>query len=254
MATIFKHKQGHNGRTEAEQDLRINLAAAYRLCAKYGWDDALATHISVRLPGPEHHFLINPYGLLFSEVTASSLVKIDLSGRPVGETPHDINPAGFIIHSAIHAAREDAKCIIHLHTVPGVAVSAQKNGLLPLSPYAMFLHGMLGYHDFEGVTLNLGEQPRIVAALGEGVALFLRNHGTLTVGETIPQAFQRMYLMERACQIQVAALAGGGEVILPDSSITDNARKQFRSGFGDSAERTWAALIRTLESDPSYRD
>jgi ribulose-5-phosphate 4-epimerase/fuculose-1-phosphate aldolase len=253
MGAIAKRAGGSSETSRIEYDLRVNLAVAYRLCAKYGWDDALATHISVRLPGPDHHFLINPYGLLFEEVTASSLVKIDLDGNPVEETPYDVNPAGFLIHSAIHRAREDAKCIIHLHTVSGVAISAQKQGLLPISPYAMFLQGLLGYHDFEGVTLNFDEQPRIVAALGQGVALILRNHGTLTIGETIPEAFQRMYLLERACTIQLAALSSGADLVIPNEVIVNNMWRQFRSGFGDSADRTWVALARSLGDDPSYR-
>jgi ribulose-5-phosphate 4-epimerase/fuculose-1-phosphate aldolase len=177
--------------SDAEFALRLNLAAAYRLIARYGWDDALATHMSVRVPGPAHHFLINPYGLLFSEITASSLVKIDLAGEPVEDTDFEVNRAGFIIHSAIHAAREDAKCIVHLHTVAGTAVSTQKDGLLPLTPPAMLPYGHIGYHDFEGVTVNEDERPRIVAPLENNIVVFFRNHGTLSVGESIPEASPR---------------------------------------------------------------
>src|SRR5687768_2898865 len=189
----------------AEWEQRVNLAACYRLVAMYGWADLIFTHISARVPGPEHHFLINPYGMLFDEITASSLVKIDLSGAKVEESPYDVNPAGFTIHSAIHAAREDAQCVLHVHSRNGVAVSAQKEGVLPISQQSMFVLASLGYHDYEGVALTDDEKPRLVHDLGDNNFLMLRNHGLLTVAETIPDAFLFMYLFESACSIQLRA-------------------------------------------------
>lgn len=240
---------------EAERRLRIDLAAAYRLVALFGWDDLLATHLSVRLPGPEHRFLINPLGLLFEEITASSLVKIDLDGNIVGSTPCRINPAGFTIHSAIHAARADAQCVIHLHTVDGIAVSSQAQGLLPLNQTAMLMNGRLAYHDFEGIALNHDERPRLVADLGSNTAMILRNHGTLAVGTSIADAFQTIYFLERACAIQVAAQAGGAALRTPDAAIQALVTKQV-ADFGDLADRLlWPALLRRLDrANPGYRD
>src|SRR3954470_18480098 len=174
---------------EAEWKLRVDLAACYRLVALYGWDDLLFTHISARIPGPEHHFLINPYGMTFDEITASSLVKIDHDARKVLDSSYEINPAGFTIHSAIHAARDDAKCVLHTHSVNGVAVSAQKGGVLPLSQQSTFVLSSLGYHDYEGVALNADEKPRLVRDLGDKSFLMLRNHGILTVGPSVADAF-----------------------------------------------------------------
>src|SRR5512139_1861296 len=186
----------------AEWRQRVDLAACYRLVALYGWDDLIFTHISARVPGPEHHFLINPYGWMFREITASSLVKVDLHGRKVDDSPHEINPAGFTIHSAIHAAREDADCVLHVHSVNGVAVSAQDEGLLPLSQHSMFVLASLGYHDYEGVALEAGEKPRLVRDLGANRFLMLRNHGLLTVGRSVAEAFVAMYFFETSCMIQ----------------------------------------------------
>ena len=185
--------------SEEEWKLRVDLAACYRLVAHYHWDDLVFTHISARLPGPEHHFLINPYGMTFDEITASSLVKIDLDGKKLLDSPYEINPAGFTIHSAIHAAREDAKCVLHTHSINGVAVSATKAGVLPLSQQSTFVLGSLGYHDYEGVALNAEEKPRLVRDLGDKTFFMLRNHGLLTVGSTIADAFLAMYLFESAC-------------------------------------------------------
>src|SRR5215471_6525179 len=181
--------------TEAEWQTRVDLAAAYRLVAHYGWDDLIFTHISARVPGGEHHFLLNPYGMMFDEVTASSLVKVDLEGKVVMETPYFINPAGFTIHSAVHAAREDALCVMHLHTIAGIAVSAQRDGLLPLSQQSMFPLASLAYHDYEGLALNDDEKQRLVHDLGSGNYLILRNHGLLTVGRTVAEAFLGMYTL-----------------------------------------------------------
>src|SRR5215218_782459 len=198
--------------SEAERAVRVDLAACYRLVAMYGWDDLIFTHISARVPGPEHHFLINPYGTTFDEITASSLVKVDLEGRKVLEGSGDINPAGFVIHSAVHAAREDANCALHVHSVNGVAVSAQEEGLLPLSQHSMFALSSLAYHDYEGVALDDDEKPRLVRDLGDKRFLMLRNHGLLTVGRSVAEAFVAMYFFEAACMIQIRAQGGGGKL------------------------------------------
>jgi ribulose-5-phosphate 4-epimerase/fuculose-1-phosphate aldolase len=241
----------------AERELRIDLAAAYRLIALQGWDDDIANHISVRVPGPGNHFLINPFGVLFEEITASMLVKVDLEGNIVdgGTTDLGINKAGFVIHSAIHAAREQAHAIVHCHTIAGTAVSAQKQGLLPIGPLALLLLGKVAYHDFEGITVDEDEKPRIVADLGDKWALILRNHGTISVGRTIPQAYQRMYWLERSCQQQVAALAGGRELTLPPQAMADRVQLQNRDGFADLADRSWSAQLRRLDRiDPGFRN
>src|SRR5687768_2532192 len=204
---------------DQEWQARVDLAAAYRLAAHYGWDDLIFTHISARVPGPDHHFLINPYGMMFDEIKASSLVKVDLNGRIVNDTPYIINPAGFTIHSAVHAAREDALCVMHLHTDYGIAVSAQKDGLLPISQQALFPLSSLGYHDYEGLALNDAEKPRLIADLGTKNNLILRNHGLLTIGESAAEAFLSMYILERACRIQILAQSGGAELVTVPQQI-----------------------------------
>jgi ribulose-5-phosphate 4-epimerase/fuculose-1-phosphate aldolase len=241
--------------SEAERRLRVDLAALYRIVAMYGWDDLLATHISVRLPGPQHHFLINPLGWFFDEITASSLVKVDLDGNVLEERAVEINPAGFTIHSAVHGARPDAQCVIHLHTIAGIAVASQAEGLLPLNQTAMLLSGRVAYHDYEGIALDPDERSRLVADLGSRNAMILRNHGTLAVGSSVGDAFQTMYFLERACAIQVAALSGGATPSIPPSSVQDVVTRQTAS-FGDIADRLlWPAMLRRLErSDRSYRD
>jgi ribulose-5-phosphate 4-epimerase/fuculose-1-phosphate aldolase len=240
----------------SEWQIRLDLAAAYRLVALYGWDDLVFTHISARVPGPEHHFLINPYGMTFDEITASSLVKIDLQGNKVGDSPHPINPAGFTIHSAVHAAREDARCVLHVHSINGVAVSAQKKGLLPISQQAMLVLGRLSYHDYEGVALLEDEKPRLVRDLGQSSLLMLRNHGLLSVGETVADAFVNMYVLEAACAIQLRAQAGGGELIEIAPRLIEGAAAQSRQvtrGVGAGA-LAWPALLRKLDRiDPSWR-
>jgi len=241
--------------TKAEWDQRVNLAACYRLVAMYGWDDLVFTHISARVPGREHHFLINPYGMTFAEVTASSLVKIDLDGNKVMKSPFDINPAGFVIHSAIHAAREDAICVLHTHSLNGTAVSVQKQGLLPLSQKSTFILASLAYHDYEGLAVSEDEKVRLVRDLGEKRFLMLRNHGLITVGETVADAFLFMYQFEAACTIQVRAQATPGEMILisPDVLATVSKRlKQVLRGTGGAL--VWPALLRKLDqSDKTYR-
>jgi ribulose-5-phosphate 4-epimerase/fuculose-1-phosphate aldolase len=238
-----------------EWEQRVALAACYRLVAQFGWDDLVFTHISARIPGPEHHFLINPYGLTFDEVTASNLVKVDLAGRKVMDGPHDVNPAGFTIHSAIHAAREDAGCVLHVHSINGIAVSAQRGGLLPLSQHSIFVLADLAYHDYEGVALNADEKPRLVRDLGDRRFLILRNHGLLTVGSTVADAFVAMYLLEASCMIQVRAQAGGGALIPIGQHIVDGATDQWRKvTHGAGGAIAWPALLRRLDRlDPAYR-
>jgi ribulose-5-phosphate 4-epimerase/fuculose-1-phosphate aldolase len=240
----------------AEWRTRVDLAAAYRLVALFGWDDLVFTHISARVPGRHDEFLINPYGLLFEEITASSLVKVDLHGRKLDESPYPVNPAGFTIHSAIHEARPDAQCVLHTHTLNGVAVSAQRRGVLPLSQQSIFVLASLGVHDYEGVALRDDEKPRLVADLGSRTFLLLRNHGLLTVGPTIADAFVAMYLLESVCAIQVRAQAGGAELVAVDPSIIATAREQAAGatrGIGAGA-LTWPALLRRLDRlDPGFR-
>lgn len=237
-----------------EWQLRVDLAATYRLVAMHGWDDMIFTHISVRVPGPEHHFLINPYGLLFEEITASSLVKIDLEGNIVMDSPYFVNPAGFTIHSAIHSAREDAHCVLHLHTDDGVAVSAQKEGLLPLSQTAMLVRTNLAYHDYEGVALNLDERDRLIEDIGDKKLMMLRNHGTLAVGENCALAFLAIYFLERACTVQVRAI--GAELNMPSQTALDTTAEQSASLFKQGVDGlAWPALLRKLDRlDPSFRE
>src|SRR5437867_7550601 len=198
MSAVPKSSSVRDQISTGEWQARVDLAAAYRLVALYGWDDLIFTHISARVPGADHHFLLNPYGMMFDEVTASSLLKIDLAGNKVMDSSYFINPAGFTIHSAVHEAREDALCVMHLHTDYGIAVSAQKDGLLPISQQAMFASASLAYHDYEGLALNEEEKPRLVADLGDKSHMILRNHGLLTVGRTAAEAFLAMFLLERA--------------------------------------------------------
>jgi ribulose-5-phosphate 4-epimerase/fuculose-1-phosphate aldolase len=239
-----------------EWQTRVDLAAAYRLVALYGWDDLIFTHISARVPGPEHHFLLNPYGMMFEEVTASSLVKVDLAGNKVMQSPYFVNPAGFTIHSAVHAAREDALCVMHLHTDYGIAVSAQKDGLLPISQQAMLARASLAYHDYEGLALNEDEKPRLVADLGDKQQMILRNHGLLTVGRTTAEAFLAMFLLERACKIQILSQSGGAELVNVPDPILRMVESQVKAvTVGQGAALTWPGLLRKLDrSDPSYRD
>ncbi len=237
-----------------EWQLRVDLAATYRLVAHYGWDDMIFTHISVRVPGPEHHFLINPYGMLFEEITASSLVKIDLEGNIVMDSPYFVNPAGFTIHSAIHMAREDAQCVLHLHTDDGVAVSAQQDGLMPLSQFAMLVRPHLAYHDYEGVALDLDERERLIRDIGEKHTMLLRNHGTLSVGENCAMAFMAIYFLERACATQVRTMSAKPH--MPSQEAIDTVDEQSASLFQPGIDAlAWPALLRKLDRlDPSYRD
>ncbi|MEN8720941.1 MAG: class II aldolase/adducin family protein [Oceanococcaceae bacterium] len=240
--------------TDAEWQLRVDLAAAYRLVALFGWDDLVFTHLTARVPGPEHHFLINPYGHMFEEITASSLVKIDLEGNTVGESPYPVNPAGFVIHSAIHAAREDAQVVMHTHSLNGVAVSAQEAGVLPLSQQSIFVLSSLGYHDYEGVALRDDEKPRLVADLGSNAFLMLRNHGLLTVGSSVADTFLAMYLFEATCTIQVRALAGAGVMREVPEAIIAGAQQQAQQATrGLGGQLVWPGLLRRLDRvNPGY--
>jgi ribulose-5-phosphate 4-epimerase/fuculose-1-phosphate aldolase len=239
-----------------EWKARVDLAAAYRLVAYYGWDDLIFTHISARVPGADHHFLLNPYGMMFDEVTASSLVKVDLQGNIVMPSPYAINPAGFTIHSAVHAAREDALCVMHLHTEHGIAVSAQKDGLLPISQQSLFVLASLGYHDYEGLALDENEKPRLVSDLGNKTYMILKNHGLLTVGPSASEAFLAMFILERACRIQILAQSGGSVLTNIADPILDRVSMQLRVvTMGQGAELAWPGLLRKLDKiDPSYRD
>src|SRR5450631_1039121 len=238
----------------AEWALRVDLAACYRLVAVYGWTDLIFTHISARVPGPEHHFLINPYGLMFDEITASSLVKVDRNGNKVIESPFTVNPAGFVIHSAVHAAREDIQCVLHTHTRAGVAVSAQKCGVLPISQQSTFVLASLAYHDYEGVAFRDEEKPRLQADLGDRNFLMLRNHGLLTVGRTIADAFLSMYIFESACQIQLSAQAGGELTPVHPQIVSGVAQAMKVQTDGLGAAFVWPSLLRKLERiDTGYK-
>ncbi len=233
-----------------EWALRVELAAAYRLVARFGWSDLVFTHISARLPAEQ--FLINPYGLGFDEITASSLLKIDAECNKVLESPFPVNPAGFTIHACVHAARPDVGCVLHTHTRCGVAVSAQRRGLLPISQQATLVLPRLGYHDYEGIALRADEQPRLQRDLGSRNALILRNHGLLTVGAAVADAFVLMYLLETACQIQIAAQ--GVELIEVGADVLQGAAAAARAvTAGQGAGIAWPALLRSLErTDPDY--
>jgi ribulose-5-phosphate 4-epimerase/fuculose-1-phosphate aldolase len=235
---------------------RVDLAACYRLIAHFGWDDLVFTHISARVPGT-HDFLINPYGLMFEEVTASNLVRVDLSGNKTLPSPHEINPAGYTIHSAIHEVRDDAGCVLHLHTMAGIAVSAQQQGLLPISQQATLITASLSYHDYEGLALNPDEKPRLQAHLGNTRHMILRNHGLLTVGRTISDAFVAMYSLQRACEIQLLAQAGGNaQLINIPQAVLDTVPEYLRLVTrGAGAGIVWPALLRKMDRlDAGYRE
>ena len=239
-----------------EWKLRVDLAAAYRLVAAYGWSDLIFTHISARIPGPEHHFLINPYGLMFDEITASSLIKIDQSCNKLSDSPYPVNPAGFTIHSCIHEVRDDAGCVLHTHSRAGVGVSAQKGGLLPVSQQSTIILNSIAYHDYEGIALYAEEKPRLQASLGKANNLILRNHGLLAVGRTIPDAFLTMYFLETACRIQIDAQAGGEVILIGPAPMEANKNAMEMATAGQSAANlAWPALLRKLDrQNPGYAD
>ena len=249
------------GQIRTEPELRVQLAACYRLVAHFGMDDLIYNHISARVPGTDGHFLINPYGLLFSEVTASCFVKIDLDGNLVEPSDYTVNRAGFVIHSAIHAAREDAVCVLHTHSEAATAISTLEAGLLPISQFAMRFHGRVGRHEYEGVAIDTDERRRLSENLGRHNVLLLRNHGVLTVGRTIPEAFILMYYFEKAARVQLmatGAVAGGAQLHLPDPAVSERTARQFEDQEGDilsPGAREWPAFIRLLDRiDPTYRN
>lgn len=244
--------------SEGEWQARVELAAAYRLTALMGWTDMLGTHISCRVPGTEDHFLINPYGLLFEEITASSLIKCDPEGNKLSDSPYEVNHAGFVIHSAIHMGAPEAHAVMHCHTQYGVAVSSQKQGLLPITQMALTAMHLVRYHDYEGVAEALSERERLVADLGDGGMMILRNHGTLTVGTTVAEMFARMYRLERACKFQIATTSGGAEINTLPQEVIDYTIEQSRhiyakGGRAEGGKLQWAALLRKLDREnPGY--
>jgi ribulose-5-phosphate 4-epimerase/fuculose-1-phosphate aldolase len=246
--------------SEDERRLRVRLAATYRIVDHLGWTDTIYGHATLRVPGPERHFLINPWGLRYDEVGASNLVKIDLEGNIVGRSNYPVNRAGFVIHSAIHGAREDALCVLHTHTIAGMAVAAQDEGLLPISMYATGFHGRIAYHDYEGPSLRTDERARLVADLGEKKVMILRNHGLLTCGATLEEAFILMYRLQRACEIQLAAQAGGAPLTVPPAEVCEEAAAlsdEFLSGNeGQSVGKLeYESFLRMVDRiDPSYRN
>ncbi len=239
---------------KTERDLRIELAAAYRLIALFEMDDTIYTHLTARLPGEDHHFLINPYGMGFDEITASSLVKIDTEGRKLDASAWPVNPPGFVIHSAVHMARKDVCSVMHTHTRAGMAVAATQRGLLPISQFALEFHDRLGYHDYEGIATDLAERARLVRDLGNHNAMILRNHGLLTVGRTVAEAFYLLYYLEQSCRVQVAAQSTGDSLRLVGPNLAEHTAQQCEMGAG-KGERLWQAMLRKLDRiDPSYKD
>jgi ribulose-5-phosphate 4-epimerase/fuculose-1-phosphate aldolase len=240
-----------------EWQARVDLAACYRLTALYGWTDLIYTHISARVPGTDNQFLLNPFGLMFEEITASSLVKLDTDGEIIMESPYSINAAGFTIHSAVHQAKHEMACVMHTHTVAGMAISAQKCGLLPLAQTALQFYNALSYHDYEGIAFDLEERDRLIASLGDNSAMILRNHGLLTCGRSIAEAFTTMHSLEKSCSLQIAAQAGG-ELVLPPKEVCEHAAAQFNSNddvsTGDTLNKlAWEALLRKLDREnPGY--
>ncbi len=250
-STDFENLQGKV--SPEEWDTRVALAACYRLMDKFGMTDMIYNHITARIPGPEEHLLINLYGLLYKEITASSLVRIDLDGNIVSKqnTDYGINKSGYVIHGCIHRARPDVKCVIHTHTRAGMAVSAMRQGLLPITQTASRFHGHLGYHEFEGPAIDLGEQQRLLADLGPHNAMILRNHGLLTCGASVPQAFNLMYQLEMSCRAQVDAMAAGAELALPSSEILEKSALLYQPGTRRPyGELEWHALLRLLDAEP----
>ncbi len=243
---------------QEEWDLRVQLAAAYRIVDHLGWCELIYGHISLRIPGPEHHFLINPYGLRYDEVTASSLVKIDLDGEVVEPTHHSINPAGFVIHSAVHEHRENAHCVMHTHTRSGMAVAALECGLLPISMNASSFYQQIAYHEYEGSQLFLEEREKLAQDIGSANAIILRNHGLITVGQSVAEAFLHMYRLESACQVQLDAMACGQPLVTPSEAVLERSARQmaqFAQHAADVGQLEFDALVRLMDQkDPSFRN
>ena len=255
MSTVTAFHPPPSPRALSEKEVRVELAACYRLVAHFGMDDLVFTHISARVPGTTDHFFINPYGSHFSEITASSLVKIDLDGNLVEHANHTVNQAGFVIHSAVHAARHDVECVLHTHTRAGVAISCLAEGLLPLNQFSLQFFNRIGYHDYEGVALDLDERQRLVADLGDRRIVILRNHGLLTAGRTIAEAFSLMYYLDQSCRIQLEIMASGGKMLRVSDATGEKVARQFERNGVPAGQREWPALLRILDrQDPSYRD
>jgi ribulose-5-phosphate 4-epimerase/fuculose-1-phosphate aldolase len=251
--SLSRRRPANEPVSEAAWLVRVDLAACYRLAAREGWDDLIYTHISARVPGPEHHFLINPFGMSFDEISASSLVKIDLDGTIVGDSPYGVNKAGFVIHSAVHEAR-GVGCVMHTHTESGMAVSIMKGGLLPVSQHAMLFHNRLAYHDYEGLALEADEKDRLVADLGNHGSMILRNHGFLTTGASVAEAFVRMFYLEKAAAAQLRAQASGDEIVVPPPEVCEKTARQFEGDSLPCGSREWPAMLRRLDrEDPTYK-
>jgi ribulose-5-phosphate 4-epimerase/fuculose-1-phosphate aldolase len=255
MSTLAHFRAPPTQQELSEREVRVQLAACYRLIAHFGLDDVVFTHISARVPGTTDHFFINPYGLHFSEITASNLVKIDTEGNLVGDSEYPVNKAGFVIHSAIHAARHDVACVLHTHTRAGVAVSSIAEGLLPLNQFSLQFYNRIAYHDYEGVALDEDERERLVADIGDKRILILRNHGLLTAGRTIPEAFSLMYYLDQSCRVQLDIMASGGKMLLVPGQVAEKTARQFERNDNTTGQREWPALLRILDKqDTSYRN
>jgi ribulose-5-phosphate 4-epimerase/fuculose-1-phosphate aldolase len=243
------------GMTDAEWKARVDLAAAYRLAFRNGWDDVIYTHISMRVPGTEDHFLINPFGMAFEEICASNLVKIDHEGRIIGDSPHSVNRAGFVIHSAVHRGRPEVNCVMHLHTEAGMGLSMLKCGLLPLSQHAMMFYNRIGYHGYEGVALDIDEQQRLIADLGTHNAMILYNHGFLTAGLSVGDAYLRMAYLEKSARSQMMAMATGQELVQPPPEVCELTATQLNNTQRPVGEFEWPAMVRRLDrEDPTFRN
>jgi ribulose-5-phosphate 4-epimerase/fuculose-1-phosphate aldolase len=253
MAQVTALQQRSEAQSAGERETRIALAACYRLIAHYGMDDLIYTHISARVPGHADHFLINPFGMMFHEVTASSLVKIDHHGKIVEDNGHPVNEAGFVIHSAVHMARPEINCVLHTHTRAGVAVSCLEGGLMHMSQHSAMFYGRVAYHDYEGIALDTDERSRLVRDLGEKPAMILRNHGLLTAGRSVPEAFVLMYYLEQCCRTQIDLMGSGGKVTRLSDNVLQHTAQQFAGIPG--GDREWPALTRLLDAkDPSYKN
>lgn len=255
---MSKNEQQFQEWTDTERALRVQLAAAYRMVDMYGWSELIYSHLTVRVPGPDHHFLINPYGLTYDEVTASNLVKIDLDGRVVGDSTYGVNPAGFIIHSAIHAHADDNVCVMHTHSTAGMALAALQDPLRPISIYAASVFGRLSIHEFEGISTDPAERERLVAHLGKNRSMILRNHGILVTGRSVPEAFLRLFRLERACAVQLAALSAGPVVTMNDELASHCSHQvegfSQQAGGTPTGETEFKALMRKLDRlDDSYK-
>jgi ribulose-5-phosphate 4-epimerase/fuculose-1-phosphate aldolase len=241
--------------TNAEWAVRVDLAAAYRLVQRAGWDDVIYTHISARVPGTDDHFLINPFGMAFEEITAGNLVKIDHEARIVGNSPHQVNQAGFVIHSAIHRGRPEVNCVMHLHTEAGMALSMMKCGLLPLSQHAMMFYKRIGYHHYEGVAVDMAEQERLIADLGPHNAMILHNHGFVSAGLSVGDAYLRMVYLEKAARAQMMAMAATKDIVQPPDAVCELTAQQLNDTKYPVGEFEWPAMLRRLDrEDPSYRN